>query len=54
MKVESKNQEVNSGMRISDERRIQSQELKKKRESDREWPVTVAANKNNLVNTKKC
>lgn len=47
MKVESKDQEVNSGTRISDERRIQSQELEKKRESDQEWPVMVAANKNN-------
>lgn len=52
MNVESKNQEVNPGIRVSGKRIGESQKLERQKKSNQEWPITTATNKNNQVKTK--
>lgn len=51
--VESKNHELNSGMRVSDKKEIESQKLESQRDSNQEWAIMVATNKNNQVKAKE-
>lgn len=53
MNVESKNQEVNPGMRVSGKRTVESQKLESQKKSNQEWPIMTATNKNNQVKTKE-
>lgn len=53
MDVESRCRKSSPKGRVGDKRGIQSQELGSQRESNQEWLVMAAANKNNQVKTKE-